>query len=81
VFPILQFHNGTLSSGTNFTATNFPIWNGLTFQEVVEPHEIDLVAISATDNEAPEPSTLILLLPALSLVAIGRLGCRRLTRR
>ena len=80
VFAILEFDNGTLASGTNFATFNFPTWNGLTFQEVLLPHQIALVAVSASDNAAPEPATLILLLSALSLGVIGRFGRRRPTR-
>ena len=80
VFAILEFDNGTLASGTNFATFSFPTWNGLTFQEVLLPHQIALVAVSASDNAAPEPATLILLLSALSLGVIGRFGRRRPTR-
>src|ERR1035441_9438222 len=44
------------------------------------PHQIALVAVSASDNAAPEPATLILMLSALSLGVICRFGRRRPTR-
>jgi hypothetical protein len=71
-YAILTFELDGLSSGTNFTAYDFPTWNGLTFQEIVEADEIDLVVISASPATAsPEPSTLVLLFSALPLGVIG----------
>ena len=79
-FPILTFEPDGLTSGTNFIAYDFPTWNGLTFQEVIEPDEIDLVVISdAPADASPEPSTLVLLFSALPLGVIGWL--RRFTTR
>ena len=71
-FVILNFA-GTLSG--DFATLNFPTFNGLTFEEIINGHDITLVV---TDAATPEPATFA---PAIAgLLALGYAARRKRKR-
>ncbi len=62
LFTILSVSNGSLSG--NFASYVFPVWNDLTFQEIVESNAIELKVVNVPVDSTPEPSTFALLVIA-----------------
>ena len=68
LFPIITFA-GSDTGGSNFSSFLFPVWDGLTFREVMGAHEVDLEVVAVlTPN--PEPATWALFLSGLSLALL-----------
>lgn len=71
LFSIITFL-GLDMGGSNFSSFAFPVWNGLTFAEIMGTHEVDLQVVSSSATPAPEPSALVLLLSGLGLGIVLR---------
>lgn len=77
-FTIFDVTNGTLTA--NFADFVFPVWNNLTFREILEANAVDLVVVSAQSAATPEPSTAGLLLAGAFLFGLRARAVRRRVR-